>query len=320
MLRVLGILRVLKNNQNEILRILRILRILKIFRLLRIMSIFSIIYKFLKNNQNEFQMKNNIKVQIVYPIDGWILQKFGEYLVNGIDFATGSPWESNDKIKWDLTYFMNYRLYKSCNSLIIGGYFTHEENKHFKEIARKVDFTVCMCERYKEVLDTIRNNNYVIYQPTDLERLKPFLKLGYSGILERSERKGKDLLKIVSKLQFVKLKITNGKLKEDQMVDFYNSLDYILITSKIEGGPMSLTEGLACGREIITSDVGMVPELKDCKYIHIYDRKNPQNLINLLEDLYKKKLEIRKNVEHFSIDTFVNNHRELFLKMIKIKK
>ncbi len=230
-----------------------------------------------------------MNVEIVYPDDGWFLQRVGEYLVNSIKFAKGSLWKPNHKKRYDLTYFINYHLYQPCDSKIVGGYFTHEENEEFKEIAKKVDFAVCMCERYRKVIDTVNKNNYVIYQPNDLEILKPKLILGYASRSYNSGRKGEHLLKKVAKLPFVEIKKAEGQLKFEDMGKFYNSIDYILITSKIEGGPMCLTEGLACGKEIITTDVGMVPELKDCKYVHVFDRSKKENLFKLLEELYEKK-------------------------------
>jgi len=218
-----------------------------------------------------------MKVEIVYPEDGWFLQRVGEYLVNGIRFAKGSIRYPNEKKKFDITYFINYWLYRPCNSEIVGGYFTHEEKrreKRFKSVGQKVDFAVHMCERYKKVLDGKCKHNYIIYQPNDLKRLKPKLILGYASRHYPSGRKGEELLNVVSKLPFVEIKMASGNYNFENMVDFYNSVDYILITSKIEGGPMSLTEGLACGKEIITTDVGMVPKLKGCKYVHVMIEKN----------------------------------------------
>ena len=252
-----------------------------------------------------------IRVRIVPLKDGWILDKIGEYLINGIDYAVV---DLDFNKPYDLTYFMHYSMVRPCNSKIVGAYFTHRANKQFEEKAKEVNFAVCMNERYKKVIENI-TDNYVIYQPTDLEKFKPKLVLGFSGILN-SGRKGKDLLDMVTKLPFVDLKMTLGKGLEKNMNKFYNSLDYILITSTIEGGPMSLTEGLACGKEIITSDVGMVDQFKDCKYVHIYDRNKPETLTNLLKELYQKKLEIRKTVEKYSIKNFVDEHKKLFEKLV----
>ena len=45
------------------------------------------------------------------------------------------------------------------------------------------------------------------------------------------------------------------------MNDLYNCLDYYLITSRVEGGPQALLEGLASGVKVLSSKVGMSPEV-----------------------------------------------------------
>jgi len=255
--------------------------------------------------------KLKMRVRIVPVNDGWALQKIGKYLIDGIPYAT----DKDDGGPYDLTYFMHFSFVKPCNSKKVGAYFTHRINDSFEKKAKEVDFAVCMGERYKKIIENI-TDTHVIYQPTDLKKFTPKLVLGFSGIL-RSGRKGNKLLDIVSKLPFVSLKMTKGKLAENRMNRFYSETDYILITSTVEGGPLSLTEGLACGKEIITSDVGIVDQFKDCPYVHIYDVNKPETLIALLKKLYQKKLEIRKVVEKYSIENFVNQHKKLFEKLIK---
>jgi len=258
-----------------------------------------------------------MRVRIVHSHDDWILSKMGKYLVNGINYATGPE---DDGKPYDIVYYthysMIYSMIKHSTPTIIGAFFTHEESTLFKDMARKVDFCVCMCERYKKILQTVNHNVFVIPQPTDLERYKPKLILGFVGRFYKTKRKGKDLLDKITKLPFVEIKMTLGKIKEGEMNNFYNSLDYVLNTSKIEGGPMCLTEGLACGKEIIIPDVGMVDQFKNCKYVHIYDRNKPETLVNLLKELYQKKLEIRKTVEKYSIKNFIDEHKKLFERLV----
>ncbi len=49
-----------------------------------------------------------------------------------------------------------------------------------------------------------------------------------------------------------------------EMNNFYNLIDLYLVTSREEGGPLSIPETLACGVPLITSKVGMAEEfIKD---------------------------------------------------------
>ncbi len=45
------------------------------------------------------------------------------------------------------------------------------------------------------------------------------------------------------------------------IVECYNILDLYLVTSRIEGGPLAILEGMATGVPIVTTNVGMVPEI-----------------------------------------------------------
>src|SRR5437870_1631550 len=74
-------------------------------------------------------------------------------------------------------------------------------------------------------------------------------------------RKGGRLVELLRTLPFVEVQATAGRVPEAQLRDFYQRLDYVLIPSLVEGGPMSLLEGLSMGKPVIAPEnVGMVPE------------------------------------------------------------
>ena len=59
-------------------------------------------------------------------------------------------------------------------------------------------------------------------------------------------------------------------IPHDKMVDYYNDIDIIVCTSKIEGTPNPVLEGMACGNVVISTDVGIVPDAlgrKQSKFI-----------------------------------------------------
>ena len=49
----------------------------------------------------------------------------------------------------------------------------------------------------------------------------------------------------------------------EDMGDFYRSNHALICSSRTEGGPMPVLEALACGRPVITTSVGIVPEVVD---------------------------------------------------------
>lgn len=256
------------------------------------------------------------RVQIVAPTDSWILQKMGLELANRIPFAELSDWKPDPRRKWDITYFVNYALYEpSENAGMTGGYFTHKENERFEEVASQMDFAVCMSRKYVPVARAACQNTHCIHPGVDLDAFTPRLRLGIVGRTYRSGRKGEDLYAKLEKLPYVDLRKTEGDIPEDQLPDFYNDLDYVLITSRIEGGPMCLLEGFACGKEVITPDVGLVGEFETG--IHLYDRDRPETLFEILAGLHAKRLAVRRQVEELSWQRFADAHRALFLELVK---
>jgi len=53
-----------------------------------------------------------------------------------------------------------------------------------------------------------------------------------------------------------------------QMVEWYNSLDVLLVTSSVEGTPSVLLEAMACGVPVISTPVGITSEVALCEPGH----------------------------------------------------
>jgi hypothetical protein len=93
------------------------------------------------------------------------------------------------------------------------------------------------------------------------------LVLGWAG--SRANHPGKRgledlLLPAVQGLAGVELRLAareeNWRTQEE-MVNFYQGLDACICTSRVEGGPHSLLEASACGVAVISTRVGLAPEL-----------------------------------------------------------
>lgn len=64
---------------------------------------------------------------------------------------------------------------------------------------------------------------------------------------------------VKKQLQDAGIPFTHNYVKDyRELLSYYNVLDLYLITSRVEGGPKSLLESMACGTPFVTTNVGMV--------------------------------------------------------------
>lgn len=101
-----------------------------------------------------------------------------------------------------------------------------------------------------------------------------------------------------------------GYLPDKKLPDYYNSIDVLLITSRIEGGPYSVLEALSSGVPVISTQVGIVPEIiqnhKNGFHSKIDDSESiVENFYTLFKDetqYYSIKENTRKTVQNSSWD------------------
>ena len=88
--------------------------------------------------------------------------------------------------------------------------------------------------------------------------------------------------------------------------DFYEAIDYLLIPSLWEGGPMALQEAMACGVPVIAADVGFVPDFlrswdsgaaivaPGCR---LFPPGNREAMANAIESRVRDRMDLRSRVE-----------------------
>jgi len=179
-----------------------------------------------------------------------------------------------------------------------------------------MDHCIFMSEKYRlEMRELNIDTTSTIPLGVDLALFKPKLILGCVGSFSqnevRRERKGYDMIQALRGLDWIDVRITEGELNFSELPDFYRELDYVLIPSSIEGGPMCVSESLACGIPVIAPpDVGAISEY-DTGIIN-YTNGDFESLKAVLVEMYEKKLHLRQSVEHLTWDNFATRHDELF--------
>jgi len=277
-----------------------------------------------------------MKVNIIYPKDGWYLQHTAEELIKRLDaehraifsfraalkrtacallrkpctdIASFEVSSGSDKT---VNYYINYHLFKRKTPDIDVGHFTHPEpDGEFDNVARQVDFAVCMSERYAAYLREKGITHCRQIMPGLDGFFRPKLVLGWFGRFSYyGDRKGKGLFDKVRELDFVDLR-QYADLQREQLAEAYRECDYVLITSKYEGGPMSLLEGIGCGKKIICPpDVGLAAEFPEA--VIPYENSDWDSLHKALKSLYGEKERTASLVSGYTWDRFYQEHMRLF--------
>ena len=158
-------------------------------------------------------------------------------------------------------------------------------------------------------------NSHLIYHGIELDRFTPEVaaRLRRPQLQDRAQR-ARRCCAAVAELPYVELRCTDGKLSDADIPGFYQDIDYVLITSSIEGGPLCFQEGLASGKEILSTDVGMVSEFRDAPGVHVF--ADARELFAVARAKLAGRTRLRANVERFSVDYWVTEHDKLFRRLI----
>ena len=260
-------------------------------------------------------------ILVIYPQDGWILERMALELLQripgtrGVDFRTPGLFEPGgvlDTGDQKVNYFINYAVMARTTAKFDSAWFTHPEpDGQFHQTARAVDLAICNCDIYRDELRALGVAAETVLPGVD-QSFTPKLRLGFVGRLgDYARRKGGDLLEKVAALPFVELHATGGGLNTQDLPRFYNGLDYVLVTSRYEGGPMCLLEGIACGKKIICPpDVGLAPRFPD--HVVGYEKGNWASLEDLLRALHAERLKIARQVADCTWDNWALEHLRLF--------
>lgn len=250
--------------------------------------------------------------------EGWILERCAAEISK---YCQSVTFGKSEDPQANIQYYVNYSAYRSRVSPIEIGYFTHSEidqnaRDRYFSAAHAMDHCVCHSRRYADELlaDGVANVS-VIPPGVDLEAFRPKVRIGVVGRTYHTGRKGEGLVSQVLDVQGIEWRFTGSgwprestRVLDGEMPDFYNGLDYVLIPALYEGGPMSVLEGLACGKPIIASDVGWVPD-----FPHIsFETGNALSLRGVLERLVAEREKLREPVLAYSWENWARRHAKLF--------
>lgn len=236
-------------------------------------------------------------INIVTVEEAWVLRQLAE---NYKIILPNSKISTKADTKADINFYINYNLFENKTCIDIG-YFTHREledkylQARFDYVAEQVDWCIAMC---KKTADYLPEKKTTILHPTPSKEFltKENLTLGIVGREYPSGRKRFHWIEELKAIPGIEIILTNGKYSKEEMPAFYKKIDYLLILSDNEGGPLCLYEALALGVPVISSDVGAAADYTTIIYKDLIDLKEKINGLiipkNALEIEGKKLLNI----------------------------
>ena len=187
------------------------------------------------------------------------------------------------------------------------------------DVLGNVDLAVFQSEKYRsEAKERIPGLKSVVISPGfDSSKFTPKpLRIGVVGRSYGNGRKGEDLLiQVVSRFPDVDWVITGGnwgirskRVRSRLLPALYRSLDYLLIPSRTEGGPMPAIEALACGVPVISADVGWMQELPHIEF----ENGSVDSMCSVIAGLVHKRDVLVDSVANRTWKEFASRHALAF--------
>ncbi len=220
------------------------------------------------------------RVRIVTEKPGWIMHRKAEEIQKhlGADHVRiNEDWPDAD-----IHYYINYGYFraKPAKGLTVAN-FTHYDADHladkFVETARVVDHCVAVSKATADILRDFGipdEKITTIVVGADIQ-FEPKLTIGVVGRVYPGGRKGDDIVtallgdpEVTAKVRIVASKEGWGApvWNLPDQADFYRAVDYLLVPSRIEGGPVPFMEALACGTMSIAPEIGVIPQFPHVSY------------------------------------------------------
>lgn len=170
------------------------------------------------------------------------------------------------------------------------------------------------------IFDTQNGVNSKMFAP---ETSKYPFTIGFAGNSKHPSEKGVDLLIKAANIAQVKYKVADRNvtwIPHDKMPSFYKDIDVYCCMSKMEGMPNTVLEAASCGKPVISTRVGGVPEvITHGKHGFLIDRSAEVLAESILclkndKDLYNHmSTETRKNiVENWDWEIMIKKYEVFF--------
>lgn len=252
---------------------------------------------------------------------------------------------------YDCIYLLYWVDFRSLNIIvpnhkIISGVYSYTSWEHDHEGLKKENLNfgtlLVPTDQLKKDLAFLQRDIKVIPHAVDTSIFHPQdrsvskkLRVGWAGNPDHNDRTYKGYWNIIKPLceqhsDWIELKtaMPSNKIPHNKMPDFYNSLDVLVCMSKGETGPYPVLEAGACGIPVISTPVGLIPELIHSRKNGIIIERTTEALFNALQELYKnpvKRMEmgtiLRADIiKNWSVQKIAQEYKKMFDYIINTSK
>ena len=270
-------------------------------------------------------------VNILTEPRGWVLHHWAEELLRGINYITINKPEGVATIDYAIPFYFRRRFDLGNISV---GYFTHievgdddESRMGRGEFYRNIHRFDCCVAQNKTIEAELKRRGAkrvcLITAGAPEEYFRPKLVLGFIGRNYKNDRKNLTWFAQLEKLDWIEIHYkmdpchwsVRGERAALGLARFYRNLDFVLVTSKSEGGPMCVLEGLSCGVPIIMPEgVGLYDHF-NCGVLTY--KPDYESLLALLQRLFQEKHKLFLEGQKYNLDTWRCEHIKMFDWLIK---
>jgi glycosyltransferase involved in cell wall biosynthesis len=219
-----------------------------------------------------------MKYNLVLQDKNWVIEKLANHFAEHIEGSKVSDYIDMDA---DVNFYFNWHGFRNKTRFDVC-LFTHiEDRRWWDEIVKHCNVAVLIGNKY---LDTVPEDKRVVFNPPPFNNFLPQekIKVLVVGRSYGSGRKNFELANMVDKLPNIQVTFTEGKMSEEQLKSAYKNTDYVLVTSKIESGPICVVEAMAMKKPVIAPDVGLCWEYPVIRY------STDEDLVGVFEKISTK--------------------------------
>jgi glycosyltransferase involved in cell wall biosynthesis len=234
-----------------------------------------------------------IQYNLVLQDRNWVMEKLANHFSK---YIPGSQISNKADLQSDINFYFNWHGMVSKTRFDVC-YFTHiEDINWWNRISSACDVAISMGKKY---LNKLPEDKTIIFYPPPFENFLPQkkTKILVVGRSYQSGRKNLESLDTIRDLDNIELTFTGGRLSEDELKQAYLNTDYILVTSKIEAGPMCVVEAISMNKPVIAPDVGWCWDYPVIKYNNKDDLKSIITKISFNPNSWNERVsEITKKI------------------------